>query len=114
MTLGDWWRPHGVAIPRAGLNLPLESTPHGGGSFPVMSCRGPLSCSLLKSLSALLCGVPIVVPYPLAKIVPLLPRPDKCAKSAQASVSNRQTGWQRGNMGLSAEDFPEVRVQGIE
>jgi hypothetical protein len=29
-------------------------------------------------------------------------------------VSNRQTGWQRWNMGLSAEDFPEVRVQGIE
>ena len=31
-----------------------------------------------------------------------------------ARVSNRQTGWLRWNMGLSAEDIPEVRVQGIE
>src|SRR5664279_1859380 len=26
------------------------------------------------------------------------------------TVKNRQTGWRRWNMGLSAEDFPEVRV----
>src|ERR1035441_5690613 len=49
ISLCNWWRPHGVAIPRAGLNLPLESAPHGGGSPPVVSCRGPLSCSSLKS-----------------------------------------------------------------
>ena len=29
-------------------------------------------------------------------------------------VKNRQTGWPRWNMGLSAEDIPEVRVQGVE
>jgi hypothetical protein len=31
-----------------------------------------------------------------------------------SDVKNRLTGWPRWNMGLSAEDIAEVRVQGIE
>ena len=44
-----------------------------------------------------------------------------CSKSVSCAthigpipVKNRQTGWPRWNMGLSAEDIPEVRVQGVE
>jgi hypothetical protein len=36
------------------------------------------------------------------------------AASGSGGVKNRQTGWPRWNMGLSAEDIPEVRVQGVE
>jgi hypothetical protein len=39
--------------------------------------------------SALVCCVPIVVPYPSAKVVPLLLHPDKCAQSTQRSQGGK-------------------------
>jgi hypothetical protein len=48
---------------------------------------------VFKSRSALLCCVPIVSPYPLAKVVPSLPHPDKCAKPAQESYRRKPRNY---------------------
>src|ERR1039458_10195851 len=51
-------------------------------------------------------------------VVPLLPRTAGGQHPFYSrrilTVKNRLTGWLRWNMGLSAEDIAEVRVQGIE
>jgi hypothetical protein len=74
----------------AGLQLTANATT-GENWMPRRLLDGALAKVDAGSgeLSALVCCVPIVVPYPLAKVVPLLLHPEKRAQSTQRSQGGK-------------------------